>query len=170
MAERPGPNSAPKLYSNRKYFLAPRTARDVTRSDTHLVAGFVVGLVFTLFRVALSDLVPPFGGGPFSAEYSLLVTAILPLVVVPGAAVGAGYLLEQRNPGGSLGLPTVAFGVAALVGLLAGMWLASVVFPNSASVSTDLRSLAFLGGSLVPYAVHAAVAALAGALVADRNA
>ena len=142
----------------------------MTRIDRSLAAGFVVGLAFTVFRVALNALFPPFGSGPLATEYAALVTGILPLVVVPGAAAGAGYLLEHRNPSASLRLSVGGFGVATLVGLLAGLWLASVAFPNSASVSTDLRSLVYLGGSMAPYAAHAAVAALAGMLVADRNA
>ena len=134
----------------------------MVRSDTSLVTGVVLGVVFLLLRVALVEFVSPLGGGPSAMELSLVVTGIVPLLVVPGAALAAGYMLEQRDPGGSFALPTAAFGVGALVGLFAGFWLASVLFPDTVNTSGDLRSLAFLAFSFIPTAVHAAVAALAG--------
>jgi len=141
----------------------------MTRSDTSLLAGFVIGLVYNPFRVALLDLVSPLGGGPLGMENSTVVILLLPLVVIPGAAVCAGYVLGVRNPGGSLGLPTGAFSVAVFAGLAAGIWLASVVFPDSATVPTNWSSVGFFAASFVPQTVHAGVAALAGMLVADRN-
>lgn len=141
----------------------------MARRDTSLVAGFGIGLVYNLFRIALFDLVPPLGGGQMAMEYSIIVVALLPLLVVPGAAVGAGYWLGTRDPGGTLGLPTGVFSVATLGGLMVGIWLASVVFPDSATVPTTLGSVGFLAASFVPYTVHAGIAALTGMLVADRR-
>ncbi|SEV89072.1 hypothetical protein [Halobacterium jilantaiense] len=141
----------------------------MTRSNTSLVAGFVIGLVYNPFRVALLDIVSPLGGGPLGMENSAIVVTLLPLVVIPGAAVGAGYVLGNRSPNGALGLPMVAFSVAVVLGLAAGIWVASVVFPDAATVPTNWRSVGFIAASFAPPTVHAGVAALAGVLVADRN-
>ena len=134
----------------------------MVRSDTSLATGWVLGAVYILVRVGLVDIAPPLGSGPSAMELSLVLTGLVPLLVVPGVALGAGYLLEQRDPGGALGLPTAAFGVGALVGLFAGFWLSSALFSSSVSTSGDLWSLLFFAATLLPVAVHAAVAALAG--------